>query len=137
VKCSHSLIIFTALLWIHSIALHPSYAGGPKPEGSTQYCTTQLSFISRFAEGTLDCAMSLTKMLKSTSPKLEPWSTPLTDQLPPGHRASDSNLNAVTKPILYPLNNPSFKSVLHQFREGYGAGPHTERYCSVADYLGK
>ena len=36
------------------------------------YCTTQLGVICRLAEGALDTAMSLTKILNSTGPSTDP-----------------------------------------------------------------
>jgi len=60
--------------------------------------------------------MSLIKMLKITDLKMDPLGDMTCDRPPPGRRAIDHNLLAVTfQPISYAPNSPPFELISLQF----------------------
>lgn len=62
------------------------------PSSSCVSYTTQVGVVSQLAEGALNPTMTLTKMLKNSSPKKVPWGTLLV----PGHHLDIEPLSTTT-----------------------------------------
>ena len=76
-------------------------------------------------------SVSLIKMLKSTSPKTDPWGAPLVTGLYPDIEPLINPLAASSQPILNSLNSPSVKSIPLQFREKDVVRDHVKGFAEV------
>ena len=98
-------------------------------------CITQLGVLRKLAEGTLNSAMSLIKMLKSTGPQTHLWRTPLMTSL---HLDIESHSQqppgCAIQPILY-LPSQAFKSISLQFRDTDASRDHVKALAQGQVYI--